>query len=262
MWLSADPAIGEYIPQAPINDEAKKHNENLPGMGGVFNYVNLHVYHYAGNNPVKYTDPDGRSPIYDIEGNLLGTDDNGLQGDVIIIHSRNFIQGMSHEDAMSYNLGVGGLNGPEAFDRFTFNFNGLVDRPDYDGYLTLKEANEWYRNGNGQPLFVSLDKLNLDGVISLGEKYVGQVKSINLLFGSSILDDALVYGNITLKRYPNHQVRAYADTYDFDIKPWYPSNWIRNIETLIGSSVAGKGQGYSINFYGSKTLVPLFSWIK
>jgi len=28
----------------------------------VFNYVNLHLYHYAGNNPVKYTDPDGRTP--------------------------------------------------------------------------------------------------------------------------------------------------------------------------------------------------------
>jgi hypothetical protein len=28
-------------------------------MGGVFNYVNLHTYHYAGNNPVKLTDPDG-----------------------------------------------------------------------------------------------------------------------------------------------------------------------------------------------------------
>ena len=59
-WLSGDPALGDYIPKAPIDDEAKKHNENLAGMGGVYNTVNLHLYHYAGNNPVKYEDPDGR----------------------------------------------------------------------------------------------------------------------------------------------------------------------------------------------------------
>ena len=63
-WLSGDPALSDYIPKAPIDDEAKKHNENLPGMGGVFNVVNLHLYHYAGNNPVKYTDPDGREDSY------------------------------------------------------------------------------------------------------------------------------------------------------------------------------------------------------
>ncbi|WP_253714849.1 RHS repeat domain-containing protein [Treponema sp. OMZ 803] len=58
-WLSGDPALGEYIPKAPVDDEAKKHNEKLPGMGGVYNIVNMHLYHYAGNNPVKYTDPTG-----------------------------------------------------------------------------------------------------------------------------------------------------------------------------------------------------------
>ena len=62
-WLSGDPALSDYIPKAPIDDEAKKHNENLPGMGGVFNVVNLHLYHYAGNNPVKYTDPDGKAAM-------------------------------------------------------------------------------------------------------------------------------------------------------------------------------------------------------
>jgi RHS repeat-associated protein len=67
-WLSGDPAVGDYLPSAPVNDEARKRNGNLPGQGGVFNYVNLHVYHYAGNNPVKYTDPDGRVDLRSIGG--------------------------------------------------------------------------------------------------------------------------------------------------------------------------------------------------
>ena len=70
-WLSGDPALSDYIPKAPIDDEAKKHNENLPGMGGEFNVVNLHLYHYAGNNPVKYTDPDGKDIIVFLKDGLI-----------------------------------------------------------------------------------------------------------------------------------------------------------------------------------------------
>ena len=71
-WMSTDPAVGEYIPMAPVSDEAKKHNEQLSGMGGVFNVVNFQPYHYAGNNPVKYTDPDGKF-IGVIIGAAVGT---------------------------------------------------------------------------------------------------------------------------------------------------------------------------------------------
>jgi hypothetical protein len=65
--------LGEYLPEAPVNDEARERNGKLPGMGGVFNTINLHLYHYAGNNPVKYTDPDGR-----VDAHLILIMGNGI----------------------------------------------------------------------------------------------------------------------------------------------------------------------------------------
>lgn len=52
-WLSTDPILGQYLPTV-------RSNEGLPGLGGVFNTTNLNLYHYAGQNPVKYVDPNGQ----------------------------------------------------------------------------------------------------------------------------------------------------------------------------------------------------------
>ena len=47
-WISVDPALGEYMSGSDA------------GCGGIYNPVNMSLYHYGGNNPVKYIDPDGR----------------------------------------------------------------------------------------------------------------------------------------------------------------------------------------------------------
>ncbi|MBR5934515.1 MAG: RHS repeat-associated core domain-containing protein, partial [Treponema sp.] len=61
-WISADPAMntGEYF------------DKTDSGMGGIYNHVNFNLYHYAGNNPIKYTDPDGRETVpYEVQKYLI-----------------------------------------------------------------------------------------------------------------------------------------------------------------------------------------------
>ena len=217
-------------------------------------YVNRLMIHSWGQQVIRF---------YDLDGNFLGTDDNGLQGEAFFMESTDFEQGMDPSVARRLNRGFESLKSNAAKERYEKHYNNLSTRPDWDGKLTLEEANDWYRNGNGQPLFVSLEKIDLSGLVSLGESFVGQEKVVSLKWASSSINDALVYGKITLKRYPNHRVRAYADNYNFDVKPWRnPLNWTRNIATKIGGLVAGEGIEYEINIYGSQKLLPILPWIK
>ena len=77
---------------------------------------------------------------------------------------------MSCSTRRSHDLGYNGLVDDEARTNYLKSYTSLKDRPDYDGYLTLEEANKWYREGNGQPLFTSLAKIDLSGIYSFGRK--------------------------------------------------------------------------------------------
>jgi len=109
-------------------------------------------YNSMMNNPIMFIDPDGRAamaPIYDTGGNFLGTDDQGLQGKAIVMDKKDFKQGMSHDKAMSKSKGAKGLDSKEAGSKLLNHFDGLKDRPDYDGFVTISEGVDWARDNVG-----------------------------------------------------------------------------------------------------------------
>lgn len=118
-------------------------------------------YHFVSNNPINRVDPTGMldNPIYDEDGNFLGTDDKGLQGKAIVMNKDTFTQGMSHEDALSHSLGAEGLN-EGGLDKLLSHKSTLSSRVDWKGYVTFGEAIDHYHYGNGEPLYVDLSKIN------------------------------------------------------------------------------------------------------
>ena len=143
-----NPAIARWTAADPLSEK----------------YYGISPYVYCIGDPIRNVDILGLRPIYSTDGYLLGTDDGGIQGEQIIMKRDNFEQGMRTEEALKYDLGVEGLEGEDAITCFNDSFNHLKDRPDWDGYITLKEANEWYRSGNGEPLFADINRIMYLGV--------------------------------------------------------------------------------------------------
>ncbi len=221
-------------------------------------YFWMTPYAYCANNPVKYVDPDGEeiAPIYDIEGNFLGTDDEGLKGKAIIMEKENFIQGMSHADALSKNLGKKGLIDEKAENKFKNHYIGLKNRPDYDGYLTKAEADAWWRGKSGQSLYVDQSKIELPGITT--QSFVDKENnSFYKNFLGSSTNTGKVYGTLKLTLIDANTGEVYIggpeymDEYDFkmDGRP------VRDFATWVGRpGGANDGKDFFIYGYGHATV--------
>ncbi len=72
VWQTPDPILDKYLPSGDKEKDAK-----LPGMGGVFNGLNLGLYTYGHQNPLKVKDPDGRyawvdDAVFAVGGAVVG----------------------------------------------------------------------------------------------------------------------------------------------------------------------------------------------
>ena len=293
-----DPILGRMLsPDVVIQDEQSSQAYNR--------------YSYCFNNPLRFTDPSGYvvrgyreyvdwhynmyldfgsyrsngsafntdlsegkfSPIYDVNGNFLGTDDQGLQGEAIIMDKENFKQNMSHSDALIIGRTLDNMSDEEAlsfanngnFMHFLNHYNNLSNRPDWDGYLTLAEANDWYRKGNGESLFVDASLIDLAPVY-VGGIQPNEIRYVNYESLSKLnIATGLVYGTLKLTGLTNEgAVRigrkdGLIDNYGFEMHPRRP---FRNIITVIGSWVAGEGTPNDIYGYGNgqlkhKIIIPM-----
>jgi len=149
--MSPDPAMGKYLPtrgQEP---------GDLPARG-VFQPVNLNVYHYGGNNPVRYIDPTGKvivapadmlGVMQDYGSMLIGSSNLTMDevGCTVVCNSRvlNDISGNGVEISEVTNAA---------------NSDGELDRNGVLQQVTGDDSLEWgdVRNSNDNPNAVS-DKL-------------------------------------------------------------------------------------------------------
>ena len=148
--MSADPALTDYIPLAPVNDEAKKHNQNLPGMGGIYNTVNFHLYHYAGNNPMKYIDPNGeKTTIMIIHANSGW--EKIVKGSHVAVHFSNpgkgsdgeYLEQTLYDPSGSYEANTGYGNGKYRPSSGVFSGDIPADLSSYIDSVLDRENGEY-----------------------------------------------------------------------------------------------------------------------
>ncbi|QTQ16354.1 RHS repeat-associated core domain-containing protein [Treponema parvum] len=177
-WLSADPALGDYV------------SGTEKGEGGIYNTGNFSLYHYAGNNPIKYTDP---TEAFDWDTNTIESGDTLSK----ITNEYNEKNGTnySYDDIANAN-GIDDPNKIYAGDKLDFsgfsnNIQTSNDITSSDSVLKSTPSNKTTQIGLGLGVFL-VTGLSVEVGISYSKK---EGFDIYRTFGVGIAGDVTLAGS-------------------------------------------------------------------
>ena len=222
---------------------------------------------------MNLVDPDGKNPIYDQYGNFMGVDDKGLQGNYIVMNNEHFVNGMSHENAMSISINAS-ISKAVALN-INQHFSTLSGRPDYDGIVTISEGIEWAKshpNALEEPtadntLYIDTSKLNFGSLKTSDFKTEGEPTLVNLfnvsnafksIFQSDVRNNVYALGKVSMTLIDNDAKTVRVNNGPGTVYDWDKGgNKLRKSLITINNTLSGINpttHGFNAFYYGTGTL--------
>jgi RHS repeat-associated protein len=246
-----DPVVGQFLSPDPY--------VQFPD-----NPLNYNRYAYALFNPLYWTDPTGeqvKSGWLPIIGKTISGDDlyGTVVGPYVVIRAKRdlgmevFFRSLTDEIFNNFNVSHDFIYFDDSryADPITFMPRKAPWDLNGDGKLSKKEADYWWLYGNGQPITVNGNLIDLKGFNLKNTKYSSKNDIYCYSTANAFWDlpwkTAATYGGSCF-RMVNGKPQMLSQDYHYDMN----SDALRNAMTRIGMPTIPPGatpQAYRINIY-------------